>query len=105
MTPILRSLAGAALAVLAFPSCNYDNPHGSQALPPVVRLDTDPSGATVEIQSLGLQMETPCDLPETVETDDVLVIRHAGYVPWQGELQELPQRALGTYYLRMQPVR
>ncbi|MEM7204011.1 MAG: hypothetical protein AAF628_27365 [Planctomycetota bacterium] len=84
-------------AALLVASCNYSNPHGSQDLQPVRRLITEPRGAQVTIESLGLQLEAPCDLPEDVRMDDALRIVKPGFHPWEGTLLDLPQPAMGTY--------
>ncbi len=94
----LRLLAAAACAAaLVFPACHYSNPHGTQALPPVKRVDTLPYGATVRIPHLNLELEAPCDLPETVDEDDEVVISKDGFALYRGPLRALPQPARGTY--------
>jgi hypothetical protein len=97
MNAASKTLAFLALAGLALTGCNYSNPHGSQDLPPVTRLDSDPIGARVRIVRLNLELETPCDISEHVTVDDEIVMTAAGYRMWQGRIRDLPQTALGTY--------
>jgi hypothetical protein len=97
MNAARKPFAALALAGLALAGCHYSNPHGSQDLPPVNRLDSDPVGARVRIVRLNLELETPCDISEHATVDDEIVITMPGYRMWQGRIKDLPQTALGTY--------
>ena len=85
-----------ALLLLAT-GCHYSNPHGSQELPPTKRLNTEPSGATLFVPRLNLQLETPCELPMSVDESEIVAISAEGYQTWSGRLMDLPQTAMKTY--------
>ena len=89
---------------LASAGCHYSNPHGSQALAPIKRLDTDPPGAKVRLVDQNIELEAPCDLPDTVGDSDELEISKTGYMPWRGQLYQLTQSAMKTYRCVLQPV-
>jgi hypothetical protein len=96
-----RTIAAAVAMLVLLCGCNYSNPHGSQELPPTKRLNSDPSGAKVLVQRLNLELETPCELPDTIEEDDVLMVWKDNYRPWRGTLEDLPQVSLGTYECKL----
>ena len=96
-TRTVRAPLALLLGTMLLGACNYSNPHGSQALPPVTRLVTEPAGCEVYVKRLNLLLESPCDLPETVEADDTITVTKAGYASYQGKLAALPQVSLGTY--------
>jgi hypothetical protein len=89
----------AILPLLLLAACGYSNPHGGQELEPVTRFTTRPAGAQVHIPRLNLMLESPCDLPYEVDTDDEIVVTMPGYVSWRGMLGSVPQVSLGTYEL------
>lgn len=69
----------------------------------LARFNTVPNGATVLVERLNLQMSTPCDLDfNLVETDDVLVVRKAGFRTVRCTLAEVPQVAVGSYELTLE---
>jgi len=70
----------------------------------VIRLVTVPPGAEVHIPRLGLGgMVTPIDLSRDVHVTDRIRITKKGFVPWEGQLQNLWQAAEGCYKLRLKP--
>ena len=93
---LLSRLLLPGLLILGASSCHYTNPHGSQALEPVTRLLTEPSGATVKITRLNMVLEAPCDLPNDIVPADQLIISKDGYRVWEGMLRDIPQVAKGT---------
>ena len=92
-----RCVPAVCAAAVVFLGCHYNNPHGDQGLPPVTRLITEPSGATLYVERLNLVLETPCDLPHTIYGTDVVSISKDGYLPYRGPLRDLPQVARATY--------
>lgn len=102
-----RALAAAslsvALALAMFASGCYSNPHGYQDTPPIRRLVSVPSGATVEIPKLNLRLETPCDLPTELGPSDEISVSKPGYVPFRGRLGELREISRWTYEARLNP--
>jgi hypothetical protein len=101
----IRSLGVLALSALLALStgCRYDNPHGTQELPPTTRLLSEPSGATVLFQRLNLELETPCELPSGIEEDDPIMVYKDGYRPFTGRVSDLVQQAMETYKVVLQP--
>lgn len=95
-------LAAAGLA-LAASGC-YSNPHGYQDTPPILRLVSVPSGATVDIPSMNLRLETPCDLPTELDLDDEISVSKQGYVPFRGTLGEIREISRRTFEVRLNPV-
>ncbi len=93
---LLSRLVLPGLLLMGAAGCHYSNPHGSQALEPVTRLLTEPSGATVKITRLNLLLEAPCDLPGDIVPADQLIIYKDGYRVWEGILRDIPQVAKGT---------
>lgn len=92
-----RTLAALALLALAATGCNYANPHGTQRLAPVIRIDSEPHGARLFVKRLNFVGETPCDLSEHVEVDDEIVVSMDGYQTWIGRISDLPITSLGTH--------
>ncbi|MGQ9589515.1 MAG: hypothetical protein ACUVYA_04380 [Planctomycetota bacterium] len=95
-------LAAASFA-LAASGC-YSNPHGYQDTPPILRLVSVPSGATVDIPSMNLRLETPCDLPTELDLDDEISVSKRGYVPFRGTLGEIREISRRTFEVRLNPV-
>lgn len=97
----LQTIAAAVAMLALLCGCNYSNPHGSQELPPTKRLNSDPSGAKVRFQRLNIELETPCELPDTIAEDDEMMVWKDNYRPWTGTLEQLPQVSLGTYQCKL----
>lgn len=97
MIPRSRAFAAFVLLALTTTGCNYSNPHGSQRLAPVIRIDSEPIGARLVVKRLNFVGETPCDLSEHVEVDDEIVVSLDGYQTWIGRISDLPITSLGTH--------
>lgn len=97
MTFRFRPFATLALLALAANGCGYSNPHGSQQLAPVIRIDSEPIGARLVVTRLNFVTETPCDLSEHVEIDDEINVSMPGYKTWTGRIRDLPIVSLNTY--------
>ena len=99
---VTRTFVAASLALVA--SGCYSNPHGYQDTPPILRLVSVPSGATVDIPSMNLRLETPCDLPTELDLDDEISVSKPGFVPFRGTLGEIREISRRTFEVRLNPV-
>ena len=95
----------AALTAVLLPGClGYKNPHGRQDCPHVIRIVTVPEGAELKLPDYNLVLITPADIERDIDTDDPIVITKEGYLPFRGCLADIPQIALSTYQVKLQPV-
>ena len=101
MKRLASTLGCAAGALLLWTGCHYSNPHGDQALAPTIRLETEPAGATVVVERLNMQFESPCELPHTVYESDTITVSAEGYPTYRGTIEAIPQVAHGTYRLHL----
>ena len=91
-------LAGLVLAAAAT-ACVSSTPE--HPLP--LKLTTEPPGAEVELVDQGILLVTPCSFPMDFSTYDKIVVRKAGYRPFEGSLRKIYQIARGSYELKLIP--
>jgi len=96
------------LALLAMPlwGCKtYRNPHGLQDHPTIIRIVTIPEGAELKLVKYNLLFTTPADIELEVLPEDEVLITKDGYHTFRGSLADIPQIALDTYRVKLQPDR
>ncbi|HLU38375.1 MAG TPA: PEGA domain-containing protein [Planctomycetota bacterium] len=87
--------AAALLAACRGPAIDYDQ------LPDLVRLETDPPGADVQLSGYAIRFVTPCDIKrETLRGREITVVKE-GYAPFQGTLADIPAGQRGTFRLTL----
>lgn len=104
-TAMVAVLVLAVLTAVSLSGCkSHKNPHGWQNLPHVIRIVTEPEGAELKLPGYNLLLITPADIERKIGPDDTLVITKEGYLPFRGSLADMPQIALNTYRVKLQPV-
>ncbi len=63
-----------------------------------VRVDTEPPGARVWVDSVAVEGETPLELPRMAEGAHALTVKREGFLPWSGKL-EVPAAGAGAVRL------
>jgi len=102
----LLGMAVASLVPLAVaPGCRtYPNAHGRQNQPHVIRITSEPSGATLTLHARDLDLVTPADVRMRGDSDERITIVKEGYVPFEGTLRDLAQISRNTYQAKLRPL-
>ncbi len=87
----LGAVLTASLAGCATGDFDYD------ALPDVVRIESEPAGVELQLSGYVARFVTPCEIKRETLRGRTLTLTHAGYLPFQGMLGDLAARERGVY--------